>query len=137
MADLPNLNPGQVAELVPNASQIKEIGSGGQKRVFQVVIENKAVCHQVREIAAVVGMATIWDADVLIWASTQITEALDRGLKPSRKIQFHPYNLLRSIRRSTGGLRPSPGRFRTADPHCGAHQHSHRRQGKILLFSLA
>jgi plasmid replication initiation protein len=49
------------------------------------------------------GMATIWDADLLIWASTQITEALDRGLKPARTIQFHPYNLLRSIRRSTGG----------------------------------
>jgi plasmid replication initiation protein len=49
------------------------------------------------------GMATIWDADILIWASTQVTEALDRGLKPSRKIKFHPYNLLRSIRRSTGG----------------------------------
>ena len=49
------------------------------------------------------GMATIWDADILIWASTQITEALDRGLKPNRTIQFHPYNLLRSIRRSTGG----------------------------------
>src|SRR5580704_8267421 len=43
------------------------------------------------------GMATIWDADILIWASTQVTEALDRGLKPSRTIQFHPYNLLRSI----------------------------------------
>jgi len=49
------------------------------------------------------GMATIWDADILIWASTQITEALDRGLAPSRMVQFHPYNLLRSIRRSTGG----------------------------------
>lgn len=49
------------------------------------------------------GMATIWDADILIWASTQITEAIDRGLTPSRTIQFHPYNLLRSIRRSTGG----------------------------------
>jgi plasmid replication initiation protein len=49
------------------------------------------------------GMATIWDADILIWASTQITEALDRGLKPNRTIQFHPYNLLRSVRRSTGG----------------------------------
>jgi plasmid replication initiation protein len=49
------------------------------------------------------GMATIWDADILIWASTQITEAIDRGLKPSRTIQFHPYNLLRSIRRTTGG----------------------------------
>jgi len=49
------------------------------------------------------GMATIWDADILIWASTQVTEALDRKLRPSRTIQFHPYNLLRSIRRTTGG----------------------------------
>ena len=49
------------------------------------------------------GMATIWDADILIWASTQITEALDRGLEANRTIHFHPHNLLRSIRRSTGG----------------------------------
>lgn len=49
------------------------------------------------------GMATIWDADILIWASTQITEALDRRLNPSRTIQFHPYNLLKSFRRTTGG----------------------------------
>jgi plasmid replication initiation protein len=49
------------------------------------------------------GMATIWDADILIWASTQVTEALDRKLRPSRTIRFHPYNLLKSIRRSTGG----------------------------------
>src|SRR6478672_4039209 len=34
------------------------------------------------------GMATIWDADILIWASTQITEQLDRGGEPSRKIHF-------------------------------------------------
>jgi plasmid replication initiation protein len=49
------------------------------------------------------GMATIWDADILIWAATQVTEAMDRGLKSSRTIQFHPYNLLKSIRRETGG----------------------------------
>jgi len=49
------------------------------------------------------GMATIWDADILIWAATQVTEALDRGHDAARVIQFHPYNLLRSIRRSTGG----------------------------------
>jgi plasmid replication initiation protein len=48
-------------------------------------------------------MATIWDADILIWVSTQITEAVDRGYSPSRTIKFHPYNLLRSIRRTTGG----------------------------------
>ncbi|TXT36753.1 MAG: hypothetical protein FD138_886 [Planctomycetota bacterium] len=49
------------------------------------------------------GLATIWDADILIWASTQITEALDRGRTPNRTIHFHPHNLLKSIRRPTGG----------------------------------
>jgi plasmid replication initiation protein len=49
------------------------------------------------------GMATIWDADILIWAATQITEALDRGLTPTRVVRFHPHNLLKSIRRATGG----------------------------------
>jgi plasmid replication initiation protein len=49
------------------------------------------------------GLATIWDADILIWASTQITEALDRGQTPSRVVRFHPHNLLKSIRRATGG----------------------------------
>ncbi|APW64218.1 replication initiator protein A [Paludisphaera borealis] len=49
------------------------------------------------------GLATIWDADILIWASTQVTEAMDRGMAPSRTIQFHPHNLLKSIRRPTGG----------------------------------
>ena len=49
------------------------------------------------------GIATIWDADILIWASTQVTEAIDRGLKPSRVIHFHPHNVLKSIRRPTGG----------------------------------
>jgi plasmid replication initiation protein len=49
------------------------------------------------------GIATIWDADILIWAATQITEALDRGLAPSRIIRFHPYNLLKAVRRPVGG----------------------------------
>lgn len=48
------------------------------------------------------GMATIWDADILLWASTQITEALDRGLPASRTLKFHPHNLLKSTRRDTG-----------------------------------
>lgn len=49
------------------------------------------------------GIATIWDADILIWAATQITEALDRGLKPSPVVHFQPYNLLTAIRRGTSG----------------------------------
>ncbi len=49
------------------------------------------------------GMATIWDADILIWASTQVTEAMDRGLSPDRTIRFHPHNLLKGVRRQVGG----------------------------------
>jgi len=49
------------------------------------------------------GIATIWDADILIWAATQITEAIDRGGEPNPRIHFHPHNLLRGIRRPTGG----------------------------------
>lgn len=49
------------------------------------------------------GIATIWDADILIWASTQVTEALDRGLTPAKTIRFHPYILLKAIRRGTSG----------------------------------
>ena len=30
------------------------------------------------------GMATIWDADVLIWAASQIVQARDTGLRTSR-----------------------------------------------------
>lgn len=48
------------------------------------------------------GMATIWDADVLIWAASQILAAQDRGLSTSRFFRFTPYQLLTSIGRDTG-----------------------------------
>ena len=48
------------------------------------------------------GLATIWDADVLIWAGSQLVEALDRGLPTSRFFRFTPYQLLNSIGRATG-----------------------------------
>jgi plasmid replication initiation protein len=81
------------------------------------------------------GIATIWDADILIWAATQITEAMDRGGETSPRVQFHPYSLLKAIRRSPSGenyrrlldalrrlnstyvetnIRPKGGRRRTA-----------------------
>src|SRR3546814_14725302 len=37
------------------------------------------------------GMATIWDADVLMWAASQIVAARDAGLRPSRLLgATHP-----------------------------------------------
>lgn len=47
------------------------------------------------------GLATIWDKDILIWAVSQVREALDRGEQPSKVISFHPYYVLKSIRRGT------------------------------------
>jgi plasmid replication initiation protein len=45
------------------------------------------------------GMATIWDADVLIWAASQIVEARDLGLRPSRLMAATPYEILSFIGR--------------------------------------
>jgi plasmid replication initiation protein len=47
------------------------------------------------------GMATIWDADILIWAASQIIEARDAGLRTSRLMAATPYEILRFIGRGT------------------------------------
>ena len=44
------------------------------------------------------GMATIWDADVLIWAASQIVDARDQGLATSRLMAATPYEILGFIR---------------------------------------
>src|ERR1700736_4006432 len=46
------------------------------------------------EATAEHGMATIWDADVLIWAASQLVEAGDRGLPLSRLLVGKPYDIL-------------------------------------------
>nr|WP_315594233.1 replication initiator protein A [uncultured Cupriavidus sp.] len=45
------------------------------------------------------GIATIWDADILIWAASQIIEARDAGLRVSRLMHATPYEILRFIGR--------------------------------------
>jgi plasmid replication initiation protein len=45
------------------------------------------------------GMATIWDADILIWAASQLVEARDAGLRTSRLMAATPYEILTFIRR--------------------------------------
>ena len=45
------------------------------------------------------GMATIWDADILIWAASQIVEARDKGLRTSRLMATTPYEILNFIGR--------------------------------------
>ena len=50
------------------------------------------------------GMATIWDADVLIWAASQIVDARDRGLRTSRLMVATPYEILAFIGRGDSAL---------------------------------
>src|SRR5437763_636623 len=47
------------------------------------------------------GLATIWDADVLIWAASQVVEARDADIPTSRCIAATPYEILSFIRRGT------------------------------------
>src|SRR5260370_30836978 len=40
------------------------------------------------------GMATSWEADVLIWAASHIVDAPDHALRPRAFVPFTPYQLL-------------------------------------------
>ena len=53
------------------------------------------------EATAEHGMATIWDADVLIWAASQLVEARNKGLRTSRLMAATPYEILTFIGRGT------------------------------------
>jgi plasmid replication initiation protein len=63
------------------------------------------------------GMATIWDADILIWAASTLNNLRKQGKNDlPRTLHFQPYDLLKTIERPTGGhqyqlLRESLGRL--------------------------
>ena len=48
------------------------------------------------------GMATIWDADVLIWAASQLVQAHDAGRPTSRLMVTTPHEILTFTERGTG-----------------------------------
>lgn len=48
------------------------------------------------------GMATIWDADVLIWAASQLVSARDAGRPTSRLMVTTPHEILAFTGRGTG-----------------------------------
>jgi plasmid replication initiation protein len=50
------------------------------------------------------GIATIWDADILIWATSRLNQLREAGSNEiPRTIHTSAYELLRAIRRDTGG----------------------------------
>ena len=71
------------------------------KRVVPILYESGDVRVEVFAVPEH-GMATIWDADVLIWAASQIVEAENIGLRTSRFLRFTPYQLLLATGRETG-----------------------------------
>ena len=71
------------------------------KRIAPILYETGGVRVEVFAVPEH-GMATIWDADILIWAASQIVEAENLGFKTSRFLRFTPYQLLTSIGRKTG-----------------------------------
>ena len=48
------------------------------------------------------GMATIWDADILIWAASQLVAARDAGRATSRHMATTPHQILRFVGRGAG-----------------------------------
>jgi len=75
------------------------------------------------EAVAEHGMATIWDADVLIWAASQIVGARDAGLRTSRLMAARPREILTFAGRGTSCTRlsPSEGGPRSAAIHDNCH----------------
>lgn len=70
------------------------------KRVVPIDFRTGAIAIRVEAVPEH-GMATIWDADVLIWAASQIVEARDAGLKTSRLMAATPYEILTFVGRGT------------------------------------
>ena len=78
------------------------------------------------------GMATIWDADVLIWAASQLVEARDAGLPTSRLMAATPYEILTFIGRGTSlrdyqRLKAALDRLQSTTVLTSLHQRSERR----------
>ena len=68
------------------------------KRIEPIIFNTKRVCIRVSGSLDYY-IATIWDADVLIWAASQTIEARDQGLPTSRLIATTPYHILRFVGR--------------------------------------
>lgn len=83
------------------------------------------------------GMATIYDADILIWATSQIMELVNRGVENiPQTIKFHPCELLKAIGRDVGGrdyeeLRAALRRLRATTVETNIRAHTKRKTAMI------
>lgn len=52
---------------------------------------------------SVLGLATIWDKDVLIYCTSQLIAGINLGREPSQTVRITGYDLLKATNRHTGG----------------------------------
>ena len=82
------------------------------------------------------GMATIWDADVLIWAASQIVDARNHGLNTSRHMAATPHEILTYIGRDTSardyrGLKAALDRLQSTTVATSIRQVAERRMHRF------
>lgn len=82
------------------------------------------------------GMATIWDADVLIWAASQIVAARDAGMPTSRLMATTPHEILTFTGRGTGKdhydrLKAALDRLQTTTVATSIRQQHQRRRHRF------
>ena len=78
------------------------------KRVEPIIYEQGNIKVTVRGLYDI-GIATIWDADLLIWIASQLNAALEAGETPTRRLWIVPYQFLRATQKinpKTTGKRP-------------------------------
>ena len=88
------------------------------------------------EATAEHGMATIWDADILVWAASQIVDARDRGVPTSRLMAATPYEILTFIgrddsARSYARLKAALDRLQSTTIVTSIRQPSERRRHRF------
>lgn len=80
------------------------------------------------------GMATIWDADILIWASSTLNNMRNKGCNDlPRTLYFQAYDLLKTIGRDTGGrdyqlLRDALGRMQATTIKTNIRPKGHKKE---------
>lgn len=75
---------------------------GKQPRQVPIIHQYRGDFLRVVPVADSPGLATIWDADLLIWAVSQLVEAHDRQLSVSPVLMVSGFQVLRFLGRGTG-----------------------------------
>jgi hypothetical protein len=88
----------------PRAEQVRAVSQAANFRSREPTTAKAAPKETKRIPRQDYGMATIWDADILIWAASVLCDMKNRGTNDiPRELKFQPHDLLKAISRGTGG----------------------------------